>query len=61
MSNILILEKRIIMEFVKCNCSNCQHCVIASWVGPPCGKVPKPYPDYDALGFHYMDVDATTD
>jgi hypothetical protein len=49
------------VEFVKCNCSNCQHCMIASWVGPPCGKVPKPYPDYDALGFHYMDVDATPD
>ena len=33
--------------------------MMASWVGPPCGKVPKPYPDYEALEFHYLDVDAT--
>ena len=47
------------MEFLKCTYSNCQHCKKASWVGPPCSKVPKLYPDYEASEFHYRDVEAT--
>ena len=49
------------MEFLKCTCSNCQHCKKASWVGPTCSRVPKSYPDYEASGFHYRNIEAMPD
>ena len=39
------------MEYVKCTCEHCQICATNTWVGPPCCKVPKPYPDYTSDGF----------
>eukprot|EP00794_Sanderia_malayensis_P003753 gene3753-4275_t len=43
------------IEYVKCTCGECIYCS-KDWVGPPCTKVPKPYPDYDAEGLHYKSV-----
>ena len=47
------------MEYVKCTCEHCQIFATNTWVGPPCCKVPKPYPDYTSDGFHYLDVNST--
>ena len=47
------------IEFVKFSCTKSEVCAFCSthgWVGPPCKTVPKPYPNYEANGFHYLSV-----
>ena len=47
-------EKHI--EFVKFSCDEpdkCEYCSTHQWVGPPCTRIPQPYPDYEADGYHY--------
>ena len=47
------------IEYVKCKCRKCEHCSTTSWIGPPCDKIPKPYPDYTVSCYHYMKVEDT--
>eukprot|EP00794_Sanderia_malayensis_P013418 gene13418-14794_t len=53
------------LEFLKFECRNrkdgvCDYCKCHDWVGPPCTKVPRPYPDYSKLPeYHYQHVSVT--
>eukprot|EP00794_Sanderia_malayensis_P002367 gene2368-2728_t len=53
------------LEFLKFECRNrkdgvCDYCKCHDWVGPPCTKVPRPYPDYSQLPeYHYQHVSVT--
>lgn len=50
-------EKHI--EFIKFSCKipdKCEYCSTHPWVGPPCTRIPQPYPDYEADGYHYKSV-----
>ena len=58
-NHCLLGEKYI--EFVKFSCSDepdkCENCSTHSWVGPPCVRIPQPYPDCEADGnYHYRNV-----
>ena len=56
-NHCLLGEKYI--EFVKFSCSEpdkCEYCSTHSWVGPPCARIPQPYPDYETDGYHYKNV-----
>ena len=45
------------IEYLKSVCDNSMCCCKDfCWTGPQCFKIPKPYPDYDAPGFHYKQV-----
>ena len=50
------------LEFLTFECENrrggkCGYCKSHDWVGPPCAKVPRPYPDYSKLPeYHYHHV-----
>ena len=46
------------MEYVRysCNSSSCLQCNETGWVGSACHKIPKPMPNYDADGMHYLSV-----
>jgi len=47
------------IEFVKFSCRKsdaCAFCLVHGWVCPLCGTVPKPYPNYEADGFHHQSV-----
>ena len=35
---------------------HCEFCTSHPCVGPPCSRVPKPYPNYEAEGYHYKNV-----
>jgi hypothetical protein len=53
-NHCLLGEKHI--EFVKFSCDEpdkCEYCSTHQWVGPPCTRIPQPYPDYEADGYHY--------
>ena len=53
------------LEFLKFECRKrkdgvCNHCKSHNWVGPPCTRVPRHYPDYSKLPeYHYLHVSAT--
>lgn len=50
-------EKHI--EFVKFSCAEpekCEYCSTHPQVGPPCVRIPQPYPDYEADVYHYKNV-----
>ena len=56
-NHCLLGEKHI--EFVKFSCDEpdkCEDCSTHQWVGPPCTRIPQPYPDYEADGYHYKNV-----
>lgn len=45
------------LEYVRCSAlESCMHCSETGWIGPICGRVPKPMPDYAADGYHYRGV-----
>ena len=53
------------LEFLKFECGNrkdgvCNYCKSHNWAGPPCTRVPRPYPDYSKLPeYHYQHVSVT--
>ena len=53
------------LEFVKFDCianlgKACKFCEENPWAGPPCSRVPRPMPDYEALrSCHYKPVSCT--
>ena len=54
-----VVEKYL--EYLKSVCDNSMCCCKDfCWTGPQCFKIPKPYPDYDAPGFHYKHVSETS-
>ena len=58
-SHFEIGEKYI--EFLRHSCSACPcfHCAEFDWAGPVCSRIPKPFPNYNANGMHYLDVPKT--
>ena len=44
------------MEYLKLDCGACQLCAGKSFIGEPCSRIPQPYPDYDASGYHYLGI-----
>ena len=53
------------IEYLKFSClttagSQCDYCSKHSWVGPPCKRIPRPYPDHGKLPeYKYMHVSRT--
>ena len=48
------------LEYIKSNCKeNFCFCEDLFWIGPPCSKISKPYPNYETSGFHYMSIPET--
>ena len=48
-------------EYVKGACNGlggglCSFCEVNHWVGPPCNRIPKPYPNYTEKKFKYLSV-----
>ena len=46
------------LEYFRYACldPSCYHCSALGWTGPVCSRVPKPMPNYNSSGFHYLSV-----
>jgi hypothetical protein len=46
------------LEYVRYACldPSCYHCSALGWAGPVCSRIPKPMPNYNSSGFHYLSV-----
>ena len=49
------------LEYVRYACldPSCYHCSALGWAGPVCSCIPKPMPNYNSSGFHYLSVFVT--
>ena len=45
-------------EFTRYSCCSmsCVYCCRIGWIGPPCQRIPKPMPNYERDGMHYLNV-----